>query len=232
MNAFRAVPSQVTAVEEPRTSNDRFKDSFQSWFWGSMILAVVIHFAVFQFWPSMSAPDFSYDPGELATIELPPEIVIPPPPERIARPATPVAVATEMAEDITIAPTTWEYSPVEDLPPPPEGEATADLAAGPTFTPYTVKPELRNLAEVRQALEREYPPLLRESGVGGAVYVWFFIDETGRVVRTQLKQSSGHAALDRAALEVADIMEFSPALNRDQRVKVWVALPISFEVRY
>jgi hypothetical protein len=31
------------------TENDRFKRSFGSWFWGSMIAATVLHFMLFQF---------------------------------------------------------------------------------------------------------------------------------------------------------------------------------------
>ena len=76
---------------------------------------------------------------------------------------------------------------------------------------------------------RYYPPLLRDAGIGGTVNVWFFIDETGRVQRTLIHQSSGYDAFDEAALQVADQMEFTPAYNRDQRVKVWVSIPIKFE---
>jgi len=32
-------------------------------------------------------------------------------------------------------------------------------------------------------------------------------------------------------LMVADVIEFSPALNRDKRVPVWISLPITFTVR-
>ena len=103
-----------------------------------------------------------------------------------------------------------------------------DVAAAPTFTPYTVAPRLKNREEVAKALERYYPGMLREAGVGGKVLVWFFIDENGKVKKHQVKESSGHDALDQAALKVAGIMQFSPALNRDQHVPVWVALPVSF----
>ena len=103
-----------------------------------------------------------------------------------------------------------------------------DLAANPALTPYTSAPELLNAPEVRAALVQLYPPLLRDAGVGGTALVWFFIDETGRVRRYQIKESSGHASLDEAALKVADVMRFSPALNRDEPVSVWVALPIGF----
>lgn len=222
MNAH-AVPATI----EVETANDRLKRSFGSWFWGSVIAATLVHFGMFALWPDMTAADISFEAEELEAIELPPEIEIPPPPERIARPATPVIADATIEEDISIAPTTFEDNPVEELPPPPEATET-DISAAPTFTPFTVRPDLKNTNEVRRALEREYPPLLRDAGIGGTAVVWFFIDENGRVLRTQVNQSSGHQALDNAALKVADIMEFTPALNRDKRVKVWVQFPISF----
>ncbi|MFC1575617.1 energy transducer TonB [Gemmatimonadota bacterium] len=226
----QAVPEAV--VGGPLlTANDQFKRSFGSWFWGSMILATVLHFAVFQMWPDMTPEDFTYSTTDLEAIELPPEIEIPPPPQAIARPATPVIATADIDEDITIAPTTFDANPVEDLPPPPEEATVADISAAPTFTPFTVQPDIRNRDEVARVLEREYPPLLRDAGIGGTVNVWFFIDEEGRVVRTLVDQSSGHKALDDAAITVANIIRFSPALNRDKRVPVWISLPITFTTR-
>ncbi|MGD2121030.1 MAG: energy transducer TonB [Gemmatimonadota bacterium] len=218
-------------AEARLTANDRFKRSFGTWFWGSMILATVLHFVVFAAWPEMTAEDVSVVVAQLEAIELPPEIEIPPPPEAIARPATPVITTAQIDEDITIAPTTFEDNPVEDLPPPPEEVTTTDIAAAPTFTPYTVRPDIKNRDEVARALEREYPPLLRDAGIGGTVQVWFFIDEEGRVQNTQVNESSGHKALDDAAIKVAEIIEFTPALNRDKRVPVWISLPVTFTTR-
>ena len=149
----------------------------------------------------------------------------------IARPATPVIATADIDEDITIAPTTFEDNPVEDLPPPPDEVTTTDISAAPTFTPYTVRPDIKNRPEVARALEREYPPLLRDAGIGGTVQVWFFIDEQGRVQQTQVNESSGHKALDDAAITVASIIQFTPALNRDKRVPVWISLPITFTTR-
>ncbi len=106
-----------------------------------------------------------------------------------------------------------------------------DIAAAPTFTPYTVAPELTNRDQVARALEQAYPESLREEGVGGKALIWFFIDESGRVEKSLIKQSSGRDALDRAALEVAKVMRFTPALNRDKHVPVWVALPIAFNAQ-
>ena len=212
------------------TANDRFKKSFNTWFWGSVLAATVVHFVMFMFWPSMTAEDVSFDSEELVAIELPPEIEIPPPPQAISRPATPVIAAADISEDITIAPTTFEDNPVEELPPPPDEEAV-DISAAPSFTPYTVRPDLTNEREVQRALEREYPPILRDAGIGGTVNVHFFIDEEGMVQRTLVAQTSGHASLDEAALRVANVFRFTPALNLDKIVPVWIAIPITFQTR-
>lgn len=212
------------------TANDQWKRGFNDWFWIALILATLLHAGLFFASPTFGTDDYSFEAGELESVELPDEIEIPPPPEAIARPATPVIAEATIEEDVTIAPTTFDENPIENLPPPPTG-GEEDLAAAPTFTPMTVAPKLQNNREIQRALERYYPPLLRDAGIGGTVNVWFFIDENGRVQRTQINTSSGYDAFDDAALQVADLMEFSPAYNRDQKVPVWVALDITFEVQ-
>ena len=228
MNA-QAIPAEA-GTDKLETENDRFKRSFGSWFWGSMIAATVVHFMLFQFWPTLSAEVVPFTAEELEIIELPPEIEIPPPPEAISRPATPVMATADIDDDITIARTTFADNPVDDLPPPPTGEGEADLSAAPVFTPMTVRPEIRNRSEVEAALMRLYPPVLRNAGIGGTVVVWFFITEDGIVQDKRVSRSSGQIQFDEAALKVADVFRFSPALNRDQRVQVWIAVPITFQV--
>jgi protein TonB len=214
------------------TANDRFKQSFPARVWGGLIVATFLHFAVLAWWPELTAQDYSLNPGELVAVELPPDVPIPEAPAPIARPATPTIATAEVDTDLTIAVTTFEAYPVSALPPPPDSVVTTTpLADAPVFTPYTVKPDIRNRQEVQSALEREYPPLLRDAGIGGAVQVWFFIDEQGKLVRTLINASSGHQALDQAALRVAGIIQFTPALNRDRQVPVWISLPITFQVR-
>jgi protein TonB len=228
MNA-QAIPAEG-ASDRLETENDRFKRSFGSWFWGSMITATVVHFMLFQFWPTQTAEDVSFTAEELEMIELPPEIEIPPPPEAISRPATPVMATADIDDDITIAPTTFADNPIEDLPPPPTDDGVTDIAAAPVFTPMTVRPEIRNRTEVQAALMREYPAILRDAGIGGTVVVWFFITEEGIVQDKRVSRSSGQVQFDEAALKVADVFRFSPALNRDQRVQVWIEVPITFQV--
>jgi TonB family protein len=151
----------------------------------------------------------------LAVVDTPPPPPPPPPPARPARPAP-----------VEMTPTQERLPARTDPPSAPQPGQPVD--ARPTFTPMTVRPELRNTAEVRDALIEYYPPLLRDAGIGGTPVVWFFIDETGVVQRTQLSRSSGYDALDAAALSVGSVMRFAPAMNRDRVVAVWVEIPIVF----
>ena len=94
----------------------------------------------------------------------------------------------------------------------------------------TVSPEILNRPEIIRALTRLYPSILRDNGIGGTVEVWFFISTEGRVLDSRVSVASPHSDLNDAALEVANIFRFSPALNRETIVEVWIQLPITFEV--
>lgn len=198
--------------------------------WGGIILSTCLHFAVFGLWPAMAAEDIGTTSREIKTIEIPLEVIVPPAPEALARPPVPVISDNLVDDDITIPPTTWDvYRPVDSLPPPTE--TAQDPGHDRGFTPFTVAPTLRNRDEVARALEREYPALLRDAQIGGVVHVWFHIDEEGQVLDARVERSSGHQSLDQAALRVAEMMRFSPALNLDKAVPVWVQFPVRFQVR-
>ena len=118
------------------------------------------------------------------------------------------------------------------LPPlPTEVEAEASLQDEPRFVVHTVKPRMLNEVEVNRVREREYPALLKDAGIGGTTTVWLFVNESGQVANSLVKESSGHLGLDDAALRAADAARFSPARNRDEVVALWIALAITFEAR-
>ena len=83
MNAL-AIPGRVES-DHSETRNDRFKKSFESWLWCSMIAATVAHFMLFQFWPTRVVADVSFTAEELEIIEIPADIEIPPPPKAISQ---------------------------------------------------------------------------------------------------------------------------------------------------
>jgi periplasmic protein TonB len=215
------------------TANDRLKNSFNSWFWGSIAAAALIHFLVIGFMPTATPEDWGIASREMEAIEIPPQVEIPPPPQDIPRPAVPViSTNINIDQDITIAEVTFDRNPVENLPPPPTG-SQVDLSEQPAFTPRTVEPRLGDAArnQLMRHLERNYPPALRDAGIAGRVVLWVFINEQGQVQNTRVVESSGYPQFDALAQEALRTVSFSPAMNRDQRVPVWVQLPVAYQVR-
>jgi TonB family protein len=98
-----------------------------------------------------------------------------------------------------------------------------------TFTPFDVAPVIQNRDELAGALRREYSRELREALVTGRTIVWIQIDMEGSVQDVQINVSSGNAQLDEAALRVARVIRFSPALSQGAVVPVWVSIPIQFQ---
>jgi protein TonB len=223
------------------------------------VLSTILHIAliILAVWATNTVKEVIADDSPLAQVlmveqEEPPPPPPPPPPPDQPPPPVQAEIVDVPKGFQTLAPPTIVPP---DIPPPSTGPVITErdfsgegvvggkstgkvttvtaenIEAAPTFTPFTVPPELKNPADVQRALQRYYPPLLRDAGIGGSVKIWFLIDEAGKVIKTSLKTGSGHQALDDAALKVADIMQFSPALNRDQKVKVWVDMPIVFRTQ-
>jgi len=219
----------VTTTSAVRlTANDRLKHGFDKTLALSLVLATSLHVLLFQLAPAMSAP--SWGTAEEVAVEVVrlEKYETPQAPQRLMRPAAPVAVANVPA-DATIEPVDFrEYA---ELPPPPVDAATTESGAMEAFTPYTVAPRLLNPQDVQRALERAYPPALRDAGLGGTVSLLVHVGEDGAVLGERVGETSGFGPIDQAALGLTSIMRFSPAMNRDVRVAVWIQIPLTFQVR-
>ena len=185
---------------------------------------------VLSLFPNFSVAYGSRESSMEPMLEILHEIDIPLPPDELPRPAIPV-MSTEIGfdPDISIAPV--QFSDL--LPPVRQPPASANASAGTerSWVPFEVAPTIRNRDDYLRAVQRGYPVLLRNAGIGGTVFLAVLLDETGSVMRVEVDQSSGHAAMDAVAVEVTrDVARFSPAISRDLPVSVWVRLPVSFVV--
>jgi protein TonB len=209
-------------------ANDRLKKRSTDVLAASLIAAVGVHFLVPSLWPPITVEDWARlaeQPSEILQFD---EIVLPIPPEAIPRPAMPV-VGVEAPDEATIVPFTMDEA--RELPPPPPPPTEIGGAGDRFVIVYEVAPRLTNADAFQRALARAYPAALRDAGVGGVVVLQAYISEAGRVLEATVTGSSGYARLDDTALGLVDVMRFSPALNRDREVAVWVELPIEFRVR-
>jgi|GEM_PF-431973 TonB family protein len=77
----------------------------------------------------------------------------------------------------------------------------------------------------------EYPDHCRILGIEGIATINLLLNLDGSVMDTRVARSSGNAELDSAATKAGRRCVFSPALgNREQPVRVWVAVPFSFKI--
>jgi protein TonB len=76
-----------------------------------------------------------------------------------------------------------------------------------------------------------YPARSRRSGEQGNVTVRVLVDVAGRPSQVVLQASSGHAALDEAALSAVRAAQFRPYADGGAPQAVWVIVPINFVLR-
>ena len=89
------------------------------------------------------------------------------------------------------------------LPTEEVQNAPSALGAAGSHKPKLLIRECRNLPE--------YPSASRQRGETGTVRLAFLVDATGKVTQSEVRQSSGHALLDQAALNTLARCPFQPA---------------------
>ena len=75
------------------------------------------------------------------------------------------------------------------------------------------------------------PPILREAGIGGVVYLQFNVNEYGNIQDETILKSA-HPKLDKAALEALQcIPRLEPGTQQGRPVRVTYTIPVRFTIR-
>lgn len=139
------------------------------------------------------------------------------PPEPEAKPAVPVeAESEEEIEAATIAETSFE-----------EVYTTPETAVEAPIVPFHT---LERRPEPQYSPNPTYPQQARERQMEGTVIVKVLLATDGRVTEVQLSKTSTYPLLDNAAMEAARRWTFTPAMQRNKPVRVWVTIPFSFSL--
>ncbi len=94
------------------------------------------------------------------------------------------------------------------------------------------RPAVADRNEMDAAIEREYPPTLRNAGIGGGTFLGIFIDDVGAPRAARVIESSGFPELDEAARRVGCSTRFTPRTHaNDMPFSAWYGLPIRFQTR-
>jgi len=69
MSAQPVPDDTKSLMASPETANEKLKKGWENWFWGGMMGAIAIHFAIFALFPNLNAEDVSFDGEELEAID-------------------------------------------------------------------------------------------------------------------------------------------------------------------
>jgi protein TonB len=86
-------------------------------------------------------------------------------------------------------------------------------------------------ARYRDTPRPEYPESARREGREGRVLLRVLVDDQGRSKKVEINNSSGSAALDRAAAEAIRRWRFHPARHGDAPTESWVNIPVEFRLK-
>lgn len=176
--------------------------------------------------PQPRQPDNSAPPrtGETLAIEPPAQ-----PPEGV-QPEDPGTKPIDVTQYSGQGPVGTVIGPPQPKPPVDPGPVGGGGGGGGDFIPDESMVEVRPVLErngLGRTLERNYPPVLRDSRVSGRVVVQLIVDENGRPVAgsAQVLEAS-HPAFGEATLRAIDRFRFRPARMGGTPVPVRVTIPI------
>ena len=200
------------------SANFEFKSKYMRTLEITILIAVAIHVLAIYTVPPMELTPYSLKDTTLEAIDIPEEIIIPPPPEEIERPVLPTEM--EISDDVSLD----ETIPETDFNPFPPPEIPDDSGAGDAFYAFDSPPvEIKTVKPV-------YPELAKAAGASGTVYIEVTIDRNGRVISARVIKSDTIKSLEEAARKAAMGWLFRPAKQRDIAVKARIVIPFDFKL--
>ncbi|MFQ5864551.1 MAG: energy transducer TonB [bacterium] len=160
---------------------------------------------------------------EVADIPVTEQIRRPPPP---VRPTVPVPTEEEsIPEDVTIASTEIDFSEIPPPPPPPQEDGGL-----PIFVAYDEAPQIiGGFAELQKHLK--YPQIAEKARIEGIVFVKVIIGVDGRTESVEIiKAKPANIGFEESAMEAVKKVKWTPAKQRDKKVRVWVTIPVQFQL--
>jgi protein TonB len=73
--------------------------------------------------------------------------------------------------------------------------------------------------------------MARRRGYEGIVVLEVLVNTEGKVADHRILQSCGHSVLDRAAMKSVSKWLFKPGMRGQEKVEMWVKVPIRFELK-
>lgn len=180
----------------------------------------------------------------------PPPPPPPPPPPVIQEVPDDISVETVIQQDQSIEeetvveappPVIEKAAPPPPPPPPPPKEeeeeifkVVEDNPAFPGCEDISDKAEKKKCAETKMLQfiysNIKYPPIARENGVEGTVYVKFVVEKDGSITAPEVVRDIGAGCGDEALRVVKMMPNWEPGKQRGRPVRVQFNLPVKYKL--
>lgn len=188
---------------------------------------------------------FDFEVDLIEDEEIPPDVVTPPPPPPPPQQTTIIEIVDDdeeieeelEVEDMEVSEDT-EIEIIDDF----EEEVEDD-------TPFMIVENMPALGDCKKlrgeerhqctqmeiikyvAQNTKYPPIAKDAGIQGTVFVYFVVDKTGAVVDSKVLRPVD-PRLDKEALRVINSLpKFEPGEQRGKAVSVQYTIPVKFIIR-
>jgi protein TonB len=154
---------------------------------------------------------------------------VPAKPADAPEPAAPAVAASETQSQgkALASALAFDESPAAGAPGAPVSAAASAAGRGVPDSPVIPPSHANYLSNPRP----DYPALSRAQGEQGVVSLYIHVSVEGKTSSVALYQTSGHARLDRAAMEAVRRWRFVPARQNGHPVAGAVIVPIRFDLR-
>ncbi|NIR47731.1 TonB family protein [candidate division KSB1 bacterium] len=227
---------EVDVSELPKNKNRKtdLKIQYQKVLEFSLTVSLVLLIAAFQVarYVSLAPPETRVSEVTIQVTDIPPTEQRIHTPQRPPLPSVPIPTLEEsVPEDVTIEPTELNLDLTTVPPPPPPNEEDDDIFGAKYFVPYDEPPApIGGMAAIHKHLV--YPELARRAGIEAMVVVAVLVGVDGTVLKTRILKSSGtQVGFEEAAISAIRQVKWKPAKQRDQAKKVWVSIPVKFQLR-
>jgi protein TonB len=161
----------------------------------------------------------------------PPPKIEPPRPRPVMQRPIPVPPVQKAEPPPLLAVDSTASGPVQvaALPKPAPVSVVAAVSPVTAPVPAPVQPASFDAAYLRNP-PPAYPAASRRRGEQGRVVLRVLVSADGAAERVEVRSSSGHERLDRAASEAVHQWRFVPARQGEKPVAAWVLVPILFSL--
>jgi periplasmic protein TonB len=203
---------------------------YKKYFQISLIITLFLLIAAFKFSPKNKILQIEPLICEWIPIENIVATKQPPKPPELKRPELPQFTISETPEDIEIGNIEITNEVDYFIPPPPV--ASHLIIEDENEYVFIEDGELPSIIGGLESIAKNihYTEIAKRIGIEGKVYIKALVNKVGDVEKVEIVKGI-LPELDEIALNAVKIAKFNPGMQRGKPVKVWITIPIAFQLK-